>query len=101
VFICVHPWLKQKPRRRVWQWGSINLVNESEPDRRAAQQQRVFKQPARIQITIHTGTITNRFSGSNGFFSNRRDYAFDNWGMGGDFGMVLAEVAAAIYERST
>jgi hypothetical protein len=25
----------------VWQWGSINLVNESEPDRRAAQQQRV------------------------------------------------------------
>jgi hypothetical protein len=35
-----------------WQWGSINLVNESEPYRRAAQQQRVWQQ-IQIQIAIH------------------------------------------------
>jgi len=57
VFIRIHPWLKQKPHRRVWQWGSINLVNESEPDRRAAQQQRV-QQQIQIHIAIHTGKLT-------------------------------------------
>jgi hypothetical protein len=36
-----------------WRWGSINLVNESEPDRRAAQQQRV-QQQIQIQITVHS-----------------------------------------------
>jgi len=41
VFIRVHPWLKTKTPPPVWQWGSTNLVNESEPDRRAAQPQRV------------------------------------------------------------
>ena len=42
---------KQKPHRRL-AWGSINLVNESEPDRRAAQPQRV-QQQVQIQIAIH------------------------------------------------
>jgi hypothetical protein len=37
--------------------GSINLVNESEPDRRAAQQQRVWQQ-IQIQIAIHGHNIT-------------------------------------------
>jgi hypothetical protein len=44
--------VKNKNPTAIWQWGSINLVNESEPDRRAAQQQRV-QQQAQIQITIH------------------------------------------------
>jgi hypothetical protein len=35
---------KQKPHCRVWQWGSINLVIESEPNRRAGKQQRVQQQ---------------------------------------------------------
>jgi hypothetical protein len=40
VSIRVHSWIKQNPTA-VWRWGSINFVNESEPDRRAAQQQRI------------------------------------------------------------
>jgi hypothetical protein len=36
--VDVHPWLKTKNPTAVWQWGSENLVNESEPDRRAAKQ---------------------------------------------------------------
>src|SRR5690242_11379090 len=28
---------KQKPHRRVWQWGSLNRVSKSEPDHRAGQ----------------------------------------------------------------
>jgi hypothetical protein len=43
---------KQKPHCRVWQWGSINLVDESEPDRRAGKQQRV-QQQVQIQIPNH------------------------------------------------
>jgi hypothetical protein len=35
---------KQKPHCRVWQWGSINLVTLSEPNRRAGKQQRVQQQ---------------------------------------------------------
>ena len=35
---------KQKPHCRVWQWGSINLVIKSEPNRRAGKQQRAWKQ---------------------------------------------------------
>ena len=45
-----------------WQWGSINPVTESEPDCRAAQQQRV-QQQVQIQITIHVdrlATVTGR-----------------------------------------
>jgi hypothetical protein len=41
---------KQKPHCRVWQWGSLNLVDESEPDRRACKQQRVQQQ---VQIPNH------------------------------------------------
>jgi hypothetical protein len=41
----------------VWQWGSINLVNESEPYRRAAQQQRV-QQQVQSQITLHAHNVT-------------------------------------------
>jgi hypothetical protein len=44
---------KQKPHRRFWRWGLINFLNESEPDRRAAQQQRVVKQQVQIQIAVH------------------------------------------------
>ena len=40
----------------VWQWGSINLVNESEPNRRAAQPQRV-QQQVQIQIAIHDDNV--------------------------------------------
>jgi hypothetical protein len=43
---------KTKTPPPVWQWGSIKLVNESEPDRRAAQQQRV-QQQVQIQMAIH------------------------------------------------
>jgi hypothetical protein len=43
---------KQKPHRRVWRWGLINLVMQSEPNRRAAQQQRV-QQQIQIQFAIH------------------------------------------------
>jgi hypothetical protein len=35
-----------------WQWGSINLVTQSEPNRHAAQQQRV-QQQIQIRITVH------------------------------------------------
>jgi hypothetical protein len=33
--------VKNKNPTADWQWGSENLVNKSEPDRRAAQPQRV------------------------------------------------------------
>jgi hypothetical protein len=52
VFICG----KNKNPTAVWQWGSINLVNESEPDRRAAQQQHV-QQQVQIQIAIHDDNV--------------------------------------------
>src|SRR5208282_6618401 len=48
--------VKNKNPTAVWRWGSINLVNESEPDRRAAQQQRV-RQQIQIQIAIHVVKI--------------------------------------------
>jgi hypothetical protein len=41
----------------VWQWGSINFVTQSEPDRRAAQPPRI-QQQVQIQITIHDGKVT-------------------------------------------
>ena len=34
------------------------LVNESKPDRRAAQQQQRRKQQVQIQITIHGNTVS-------------------------------------------
>jgi hypothetical protein len=43
---------KQKPHCRFWQWGSINLADGSEPDRRAGKQQRV-QQQVQIQIANH------------------------------------------------
>jgi hypothetical protein len=49
--------VKNKNPTAVWQWGSENFVNESEPDRRAAQPQRV-KQQIQIQITVHAGKVT-------------------------------------------
>jgi hypothetical protein len=49
---------KTKTPPPVWQWGSINLVNESEPDRHAAKQQRVVQQ--QVQIAIHVGKLTWR-----------------------------------------
>jgi hypothetical protein len=42
---------KTKTPPPVWQWGSINLVNESEPDRRAAKQR--VQQQVQFQITVH------------------------------------------------
>jgi hypothetical protein len=44
LLLCVHLWLKTKTPTAVWLWGTENFVNESEPDRRAAQQQRVVQQ---------------------------------------------------------
>jgi hypothetical protein len=42
-----------------WQWGSLkSYSNESEPDCRAAQQQRVVQQQIQIQVTIHNRTLT-------------------------------------------
>ena len=41
-----------------WQQGSINLVTQSEPDRRAAQPQRVQQQ---IQIAVHASKLAGWF----------------------------------------
>ena len=43
---------KTKTPLPVWQWGSLNLVDESEPNRRASKQQRV-QQQVQIQIPNH------------------------------------------------
>jgi alpha-D-xyloside xylohydrolase len=56
VFISVHSWSKTKNPTAGWQWGSINQLTESEPDRRAAQQQRA-QQQVQIQITIHGNNL--------------------------------------------
>jgi len=48
--------VKNKNPTAVWQWGLINLVNESEPDRRAAKQR--VKQQIQIQIAIHDSKVT-------------------------------------------
>jgi hypothetical protein len=48
-------WQKQKPHRRFGSGVWKALVNESKPDRRAAQQR--LKQQVQIQITIHTVLI--------------------------------------------
>jgi len=59
VPIRIYPYslvVKNKNPTAVWQWGSINLVNESEPDRRAAQPQRVWQQ-VQIQIAIHDNKV--------------------------------------------
>jgi hypothetical protein len=45
-------WQKQKPHRRFGSGVWKALVNESKPDRRGAQQQRL-KQQVQIQLTIH------------------------------------------------
>jgi len=45
---------KQKTPPPVWQWGLLKLLNKSEPDRRAAQPQRVQQQ---IQMAIHDHKI--------------------------------------------
>ena len=44
--------VKNKNPTAGWQWGSINFVNKSEPDRHATQQQRI-KQQIQIQIAVH------------------------------------------------
>jgi len=59
AFSCgsgVSVWQNKNPTAG-WQWGSLNPVNESEPDRRAAQQQRV-QQQVQIQIAIHSDNVT-------------------------------------------
>jgi hypothetical protein len=50
---------KQKPHRRFGDGVLKILVMQSEPNRHAAQQQRV-QQQIQIQIAIHQGKITNR-----------------------------------------
>jgi len=50
-------WQKQKPHRRFGSGVWKALVNESKPDRRAAQQQQRLKQQVQIQLTIHTVLI--------------------------------------------
>jgi hypothetical protein len=64
---------KTKTPPPVWQWGSIKLVNESEPNRRAAQPQRVQQSVLRsntaeggqvkIQMATHGYRITIRSLG--------------------------------------
>jgi hypothetical protein len=49
--------LKTKTPPPLWQWGSQNLVIRSEPDCRAAQQQRLGKQQA--QVAIHERNLTS------------------------------------------
>jgi hypothetical protein len=56
---------KQKPHRRVGSGVRQIYLNESEPDCRAAQPQRVVKQQIQIRITIHVGTLSRRAGGSN------------------------------------
>jgi hypothetical protein len=53
------PFGKTKTPPPIWQWGSINLVIESEPDRRAGKQQRV-QQQVQIQIANHGGNVAKR-----------------------------------------
>ena len=48
--------VKNKNPTAGWQWGSENLVMQSEPDRRAAQQQRV-QQPVLRSSTAEGGQI--------------------------------------------
>jgi hypothetical protein len=50
---------KRKTPLPGWQWGSINLVIESEPNCRAAKQQLVQKQ-VQIQIANHGGKVARR-----------------------------------------
>jgi hypothetical protein len=47
-----------------------NLVNKSKPDRRAAQQQRVWQQ-IQIQIAIHDGKVTITPGGVKWFFGRQ------------------------------
>jgi len=44
----------------VWRWGPIKLVKQSEPNRRAAQQQRVQPQ-VQIQIAVHLENLAVKF----------------------------------------
>ena len=44
--------VKSKNPTAGWQWGSVNLVMQSEPDCRAAQQQHI-QQQVQIQIAVH------------------------------------------------
>jgi hypothetical protein len=64
VLIRVHPWLKTKTPPPVRQWGSLNLWHESEPDRRAAQQQRVRKQ--QVQVHVHAHNLISPSAAVNG-----------------------------------
>jgi len=57
---------KQKPHRRL-AVGFDKSVMQSEPDRHAAQQQRV-QQQVQIQIAIHEGRITARSQRVKSFF---------------------------------
>jgi len=62
---------KQKPHRR---FGSgvleIPFV-QSEPDRRAAQQQRVVQPQSKVQISVHTGKLASPCSVVNPFQDGR------------------------------
>jgi hypothetical protein len=59
---------KQKPHRRFGSGVWKALVNESKPDRRAAQQQRL-KQQVQIQFAIHTVLIGHFAVGVNPLFA--------------------------------
>ena len=48
--------VKNKNPTAGWQWGSINLMMQSEPDRRATQQQRI-QQQIQIQIAVHVAIL--------------------------------------------
>ena len=69
--------IKNKNPTSVWQWGSINLVNESEPDHRATQQQRI-QQQIQIQIAVH-GVILMAFDLAVKFFLSADERRMDGF----------------------
>jgi hypothetical protein len=62
---------KQKPHRRFGS-GVLEIpFLQSEPDRRAAQQQRVVQPQSKVQISVHTGKLASPCSVVNPFQDGR------------------------------
>jgi hypothetical protein len=70
---------KTKTPPPVWQWGSINLWDESEPDCRAAQQQRVVWQQIQIPIALHGRTVITRWIRVKFIFAPKPVAGFLTW----------------------
>jgi len=68
-FVALYSFVvKNKNPTAIWQWGSQILQTQSEPDRRAAQQQRVSKQ--QVQIHIHDSNLAIIPPNVNPFFGS-------------------------------